>query len=528
LSDTLIRGFAAVAKATPESLALIVDDEEIRYGELARRARSLAAKLPAPQGGGAARVGVLAGRNAGAYAGVLGAWWAGATYAPLGLGWPDRRLVSVPEQLRLDALIVDANGARRINAHTRAVCPDLIIHAETAISDPPADAFEPIERERNEIAYIIFTSGTTGPPKGVQIPVGAIVDHLAVIQAEYGFTAGDRVSLAFDLTFDPSILNMLMTWNAGASLHVAPAKSLLAPAAFIQDHALTVWNSAPTVVGLAARLGVLKPGALPSLRISIFGGDTLTLSAAEIWRQAAPNSVIDNVYGPTEATIECLRQRLTEPPIVTPERGAVALGLPYPGVAAAIVDHDRRFLPAGETGELAIAGTQLAVGYLDRPDLTAAKFPTIGGVRWYMTGDKAYQDAAGRFHHLGRLDDQIKIRGHRVELGEIEGRLREAAGAADVAAVGWPIADGGATDITAFVVTPPGAVFDADALRAALQRVLPSHMVPKLLREVAALPLTAHGKLDRAALVQALDAEVLGLGWRFATHERTSAPSPRK
>ena len=119
---------------------------------------------------------------------------------------------------------------------------------------------------------------------------------------------------------------------------------------------------------------MLKPGVLPSLRISIFGGDTLTVAAAEAWRRAAPMSVIDNVYGPTEATIEVLRQRLTDRPIVTPERGAIALGLPYPGVGAAILDPDMRFLPAGEIGELALSGSQLAVGYLDAPNSRRESF----------------------------------------------------------------------------------------------------------------------------------------------------------
>ena len=397
------------------------------------------------------------------------------------------------------------------------------------MSDRFADAFEPAARARNSIAYIIFTSGTTGPPKGVQIELGAVVDHLAVIQAEYRFEARDRVSLAFDLTFDPSILNMLMTWNVGASLHVAPAASLLAPIAFIQNNELTVWNSAPAMIGLATRLGMLKPDALPSLRFSIFGGDTLTWTAAEAWRRAAPNSVVDNVYGPTEATIEVLRQRLTEPPVVTPERSALALGVPYPGVAAAILDPEMRFLPAGEVGELAVAGSQLAAGYLDRPDLTAAQFPTIDGVRWYLTGDKAYQDAAGRFHHLGRLDDQVKIRGHRVELGEIETHLRAVAQAADVAAVAWPYADGAATDVAAFVLPRPGAApFDPDAVRAALHGALPAYMVPKRLRAVNALPLTPHGKVDRRALIQALEAEAAGSGPAAPTQEPTSAGSPRK
>jgi amino acid adenylation domain-containing protein len=519
--DSLLRPVAEMAREAPDRLALFVNGVTLSYRELTQWARAIAAHIPRGREGRPHRVGVLAGRSAAAYASVLGVWWRGATYAPLSPGWPEQRLIAVLTQLRLDALLVDASAARRLTPQVLAVCPTAIVPAEEMNRDAPASLLEPEPFARDDIAYILFTSGTTGSPKGVQISHGGILDHLGVIQADYAFGPDDRVSLTFELTFDPSILNMLMTWRVGASLHVVPAESLAAPVAFIRDRQLTVWNSAPTLIGLANRLGLLKPGALPSLRISIFGGDTLTVAAAQAWRRAAPNSVIDNVYGPTEATIEVLRHRLTDPPIVTPDRGAIALGFPYTGVGVAILDRDLRRLPVPEAGELAVSGSQLAAGYLDAPELTAARFPVIDGVRWYLTGDKARQDETGCFHHLGRLDDQIKIRGHRVELGEIEACLRQAAGAPEVAAVGWPIVEGSATDLAAYIAAP---ALDLDALRAALKAALPAHMIPSRLRVLPTLPLTPHGKLDRRALVQRLDAETAP----SPTQERTSARSPPK
>jgi non-ribosomal peptide synthetase component F len=301
---------------------------------------------------------------------------------------------------------------------------------------------------------------------------------------------------------------MFMTWNAGASLHVVSASQLTVPISFIQDHALTVWNSAPTIVGLLMQLSAFRPGIFPSLRVSIFGGDTLTVEAATAWQGAAPASTVDNVYGPTEATIECLHQRLTDPPMVTRERGSLALGVPYAGNTVAIVDAAMNFLPAGEIGELAISGVQLAVGYLDQVELTAARFPVIDGRRWYLTGDLAYQDSEGRFHHLGRCDDQIKVRGHRVELGDVESHLRQVCGTDLAAAVAWPFADGAATGIVGFVAGPAGeAIPSLPEIRAALERRLPGYMVPETIRRIAALPLTSHGKVDRGALVALLAAE---------------------
>jgi non-ribosomal peptide synthetase component F len=309
--------------------------------------------------------------------------------------------------------------------------------------------------------------------------------------------------LAFELTFDPAILNIFMTWNAGASLHVVPQRWLMSPDSFINDHALTVWNSTPTTIGLLMRLRALEPGSLPTLRTSIFGGETLTLEAAQAWQRAAPGSTVDNVYGPTEATIECLYQRLTEPPAVTPDRGSLALGLPYPGVTAAILGADGTSLPAGEAGELAVSGVQLAEGYLDQPALTTARFPVIGGTRWYLTGDKAYRDTAGRVHHLGRLDDQVKVRGHRVELGDVESHLRQVCGTELVAAVAWPFANGGAVGLVGFVADE-AALPPPQAIRAALRQRLPAYMVPETVHRIACLPVTPHGKIDRAALLARL------------------------
>jgi D-alanine--poly(phosphoribitol) ligase subunit 1 len=513
----LADGIHRLGQAAPHSLALAVDGRAVSYGALAALGRRIAHWLAGR--GAAGRVGLLAGRSLGAYAGVVGAFWAGATYVPLGLRWPEERLRLTLALTRLDALIVDAEGMRVLSPDLMRECPASILLAEPASGNLAArfstlDALDdqadppPTPRPAGHIAYIIFTSGTTGAPKGVQISLGAIHHHMAVVQDIYRVRPADRVSLAFDLTFDPSIFNMLLAWNAGASLHVVPQASLIVPIDFIRDHRLTVWNATPATVGLLMRLGRLEPDTLPDLRLSIFGGDTLTLEAAMAWQRAAPASCIDNVYGPTEATIECLHQPLTDPPVVTAARGSLAIGKPYSGTEAAVFDADRNPLPPGEPGELGICGPQLALGYLDQPELTAARFPILNGRRWYLTGDVAYRDGAGRFHHLGRCDEQIKVRGHRVELGEVESHLRQVCGSASAAAVGWPVMLGAATGLVGFFAAPsePPPV-SPHAMRAALASRLPGYMVPQSIRRIDSLPLTPHGKVDRAALLAMLDAE---------------------
>ena len=237
----------------------------------------------------------------------------------------------------------------------------------------------------------------------------------------------------------------------------------------------------------------------------------ISAGASLAWQAAAPGSVIDNLYGPTEATVDCAGQRV-EPgatPVVTPGRGVLAIGAPHPGTELAVLGPDRRPLPVGEAGELAIAGRQLTLGYLGAPAATAERFPVIDGKRWYLTGDIALEDAAGVFHHLGRADNQIKIQGHRVELEDIEAHARAVAGTDQVAAVAWPMEDGVARAIVCFVAQ---SELPAGRIREALRGRVPSYMVPAAVHEVAALPLNANGKLDRRALVARLEAGTAGGG----------------
>ncbi len=348
----------------------------------------------------------------------------------------------------------------------------------------------------------MFTSGTTGVPKGVIVSAGNVAHFLNCIRDQYHLNPSDRVGQFSETSFDVSVFEMFACWDAGASLHVVPEAQLLAPASFIRTHGLTVWSSVPSVILMLNRLKQLQPASLPSLRISFFVGEALPVASAIAWQAAAPNSVVDNQYGPTEATVTCLVQRLTHPPHETPGRGTISIGLPYPGTDAAIIGPDGTFLPDGEIGELALWGPQVAVGYLDDPDQTARRFPILdhphlGRDRWYLTGDFAFRDPHGRFHCLGRVDNQVKIMGHRVELEEIEAHLRAVCLTDSVAALAWPMVAGHATGTVAFVcggqLTPPN-------IRAALKDRLPSYMLPRKILTLDSLPLSANGKVDRKVL----------------------------
>jgi len=509
------------ALVDPQRLALSAGGRDFTYRALAALAHGIGAWLPRDASGRAGRVGILASRSAEACAGVLGTCWAGGTYVPISLKLPEERVRDICTRAGLAALIVDDAGTRLFSESVLAVVQRRVLVPDKSRLPPPLRAFatslgdldasharaelsEPAPVTADDIAYIEFTSGTTGAPKGVMIPAGAVRHYLAAMQRRYAFTPDDRIAETADLCFDVSVSNMFMSWAVGASLHVVPATQAMAPAKFIREHRLSVWFSVPSIIAVLAQMRLLRAGAFPTLRYSMFVGEPLAARSALAWRAAAPNSVVDNLYGPTEATVVCLGQRVDVPPAITVERDVVAIGQPFPGTEVAIVGPARNFLPSGTVGEIALAGPQLAAGYLDAPALTAARFPTIAGKRWYLTGDLGRQDEAGLFHHLGRIDNQVKVLGNRVELEEIDGHLQAVCRSAHAVAVAWPASHGAASGIVAFVA---GTALDPAQIKDALRHRLPSYMVPTAVHRMRHLPMSASGKVDRKALSAMLESE---------------------
>ena len=299
------------------------------------------------------------------------------------------------------------------------------------------------------------------------------------------------------MSFDGSIHDMFTCWNAGASLHPVPARQLMAPAKFIQEKQLTMWTSVPSTAVFLERMKMLPPGAFPSLRYTIFSGEPLPVRSAQAWQRAAPNSVVDNICGHTEACCFSTLERLSDPPNVTPKLGLVAVGKPLPGFEAAVFDEACHPLPPGQQGELALAGPQVAQGYFQDPERTAARFPSIDGKTWYRTGDLVVVDELGSYHHLGRIDNQVKVLGHRIELGEVESHLSAICGTDAVAAVAWPVEHGSARGIAAFHCMEG---LSAQVIRDKMALRVPRYMVPQQVRRLERIPLTEQGKIDRASL----------------------------
>ena len=510
--------------ARPDAQAVSFNGQSLSYGVLAERSARLAGCLAQNlESQAAVRVGILASRNAHACVAVLGACWGGATYVPISIRQPAERILSLLAQCELSAVITDDDGARLLTPALLEAFPQLIIHvgshqfpketnADTNTNTntnrvihlaalPSVCPTAPIPVAATHTAYIIFTSGTTGVPKGVMISAGSARHYIQHVTCWLGLEAEDRALETCELSFDFSVHNMFSTWEAGACLHILPANQVMNAVRYVQEAQLTVWNSVPSLAGMLRQVGALKPGSLASLRKTVFGGEPLTESLVRHWRDAAPNSEVANLYGPTEATVFCLAQNTQAPDSFSRDREIAAIGNPLPGIQASIVDPEGRFLAPSVTGELVIAGDQLAQRYLGESALTETRFPTLQGQRWYRTGDLAFQDPSGVFHCLGRIDHQIKILGYRVELEEIEAHLRAASETEMVAAVGWPHENGSPTGIVGFVGST--AVDDQQIIKMLRQRI-PPYMVPRQIIAMNNLPMNSSGKIDRQALQQRL------------------------
>lgn len=519
------------ALSRAQAPAVVCQGRSLSYGQLAARAAHLAQTLrtaPAWPRDPAAppRIGILASRSVEACVALLGACWAGATYVPLGLKQPEDRLLALLGQCDLAAVVCDDAGARLLSARLRAACPPLLVHvglqplpqphADVLVlagdlpsaTDLPADGLPPpVPMKAEDTAYIIFTSGTTGTPKGVMISCAAARHYLATITRHLGLRADDRALETCELSFDFSVHNMFSTWEAGAALHILPATLVMNAVKYARTAGLTVWNSVPSLAGMLRQIKALAPDSLAGLRVTVFGGEQLPAGVVEAWSAAAPGATLFNLYGPTEATVFCLAQTVRPPLPLTPGRDVVAIGQPLPGNTARVVDGEGNELPDGTPGELLIGGAQLALGYLGAPALTAARFPHRDGLRGYRTGDLALRDSAGNFHCLGRIDNQIKVQGYRVELEEIDAHLRSVSGVDVVGAIGWPVQDGTARGIVSFV----GAeAIDAEAILGALKQRLPHYMLPGRVIALAQMPLNTSGKVDRKALHRLLDEGAVG------------------
>ena len=528
----LFDGFLRAAALHGGRAAAELDGRATTYAEMAHAAQQLAATLQtarpvsAPVTGpsaGPPLTAVLAERAPAALTAIFGVLCSGHGYVPLNPRFPQARTTAMLRRSECRTLVVDAACAAQAAAIV-AASDDVrrIVMPWTAADAPEAAALraalsgrEILTREplasaptwtRPDVspdapAYLLFTSGSTGVPKGVAVSHGSIRHFLDVVLHRYALTPDDRFSQTFDLVFDLSLFDLFACAEAGGCLVFPNANESLMLDRYVNERGITMWFSVPSAAILMERLRKLQPGLFPGLRWGLFCGEALPARSAAAWADAAPNAVVENLYGPTEATLACTVHRW-DGDLAACDDGLVPIGEAFDGGGTLVADENLQPVPDGAQGELLVCGPQLALGYWNDERLTAERFPTIDGVRWYRTGDRVRRVPGGPLVHLGRLDHQIKLRGFRIELGDVESAIRAASGVDVVVVLGFPVRDGKPQGLVA--VVQADAVDSAEVL-GRVRTTLPNYMVPSRVVAYPSLPLNANGKTDRKAVLALLE-----------------------
>ncbi|HGF5579332.1 TPA: enterobactin non-ribosomal peptide synthetase EntF [Klebsiella quasipneumoniae subsp. similipneumoniae] len=504
-ATTLSALVADQARKTPDAPALADANWQFSYREMRQQVVALAQLLRQRGVKPGDSVAVALPRSVFLTLALHGIVEAGAAWLPLDTGYPDDRLRMMLEDARPSLLIASEDQLARFSDIPGL--ESLCYQQPLAVADDAPLALS----KPDHTAYIIFTSGSTGRPKGVMVGQTAIVNRLLWMQDRYPLSADDVVAQKTPCSFDVSVWEFWWPFIAGARLVMAEPEAHRDPQAmqqFFAHYGVTTTHFVPSMLAaFVASLDADSVAACRTLRRVFCSGEALPTELCREWERLT-GAPLHNLYGPTEAAVDVSWYPACGPELAAVTGSSVPIGWPVWNTGLRILDGAMRPVPPGVAGDLYLTGIQLAQGYLGRPDLTASRFiadPFAPGERMYRTGDVARWLANGAVEYLGRSDDQLKIRGQRIELGEIDrvmSALPDVAQAVSHACVfNQAAATGGdARQLVGYLVSDSGLPLDTAALKARLAEQLPPHMVPVVLMQLADLPLSANGKLDRKAL----------------------------
>ncbi len=481
----------------PDRPAVEDDGGELTYAALRRRSRAVASALLERGADRTRPVAVYLPKNAACVVTFYGALYAGAPYAPMDYEAPAERVRRTLQNLRPGLIVTDRQGLgmlEDVDCPT-ALYEDLAAHAENAEAVDAACA-RVIDLDPS---YIMYTSGSTGTPKGVAIPHRGVLDYAAWLVDLFHFTEETVFGLQSGFHFDNSIFDLYAAALAGGKVVIFPEILFRYPIKLLEAVAEKHVNCifwVPTVMCSTANCGALDQVDLPELQTVVFAGEVMPNKELNVWRRALPGRTFANLYGPTEVTVDCTcyvvdREFADSDPL--------PIGYERPNMRVLILREDGTEAAPGELGELCASGSPLALGYWNEPELTAAAFRPYGentcwAERFYHTGDLARRDEDGLIWFIGRKDSQIKRRGIRIELGDIEAAARQLPDVENACA----FFDAATDRIVLFVET--GAALTLRRFNVALGKLLPKYMLPGRLVCMEKLPLNANRKIDRALL----------------------------
>ncbi|WP_040247628.1 AMP-binding protein [Psychroserpens mesophilus] len=489
-------------------VALVVNNIEYKYSDLLFRAGLVSAVLKNFEQN---RIGVFGLRSLTCYQGILGTLAVGKTYVPLNPKFPTERNKTIINLADLEIFVVDYKGLEQIGKmadslkmSTVLICPNVkeqeipetlknkfkIYTSETMIKS--SSDFQ--EVDNNQSAYIMFTSGSTGVPKGVPVSHKNVSSYINYLKERYDINANDRFSQSFDLTFDLSVHDMFLSWSVGASLYVIPEVALMAPAKFIKQNKLSVWFSVPSLAQFMNKFKMLKENTFPNLRYSLFCGEALPKSIVIAWQKAAPNSTLENIYGPTETTIGISHYKVPfDESKILDYNGLVSIGDIFSTQDYCLIDEEGKITV--DYGELCLTGTQVTSGYYNNIEKTAEsyfKFPNDNQL-WYKTGDIVKFDTNNLFY-VSRKDFQVKIRGYRIELDEVNLAIRDFTNCDLVYTIPYSSSGGVAENLYSFIDN--NCTVEKYLILKYLKDKLPEYMIPKDIFYLEEFPLNSNGKID--------------------------------
>jgi amino acid adenylation domain-containing protein len=498
---TLHARLAEFGTQAPDRIAVVNGERRVTFGQLEHAARAVAQRLADSGVRGGERVALLLPRGELPMVTIAGIFKAAATAVPVDIGYPADRVGYILADAGVTAVVTEPGSSRLVPGSFTGPVVVLGDAAELARESGPQRSGAPIDAP----AYVIYTSGTTGRPKGVEVSHTALAFVCRMYYETLRLDRFDPAGLQLaSVSFDVFFGEMCRSLYNGAALVVCPDEDRADPAAIVDlvvKHDVRMLDCTPGLAGMIADEIAARPEPPGSLRVVVVGSDAWPAAACRRVRRLLPADVeVYNAYGVTEATIDSTY--LLIPP-GGPGAGTayVPIGVPYPGLAAYVLDSSGRPMPDGLVGELYLGGPTVAIGYVGNLELTAERFPPdrfAGRGRLYRTGDMVRRLHSGELEFLGRRDQQVKVRGHRIETGEVEAVLTSHADISDTAVAAWPDgADG--TRLVAYVVAGPDG-WDVRQVRGYCVGILPPYMIPDIFVELPRLPLSPNGKVDRAAL----------------------------
>jgi amino acid adenylation domain-containing protein len=491
-SSTIAELFIEQTARTPDAIAVVAKDRRLSYREIDERSNRLARHLQALGVKPDTLVGVAMERSETLVVSLLAILKAGGAYVPLDPTHPKERLSLVIEDSGMAVLLTTTETRQKLPLELSGIA--LVDAEESGVAALSTDAVVS-NAESHHLAYVIYTSGSTGKPKGVMVENRNVVNFFTGMDRAIG--SGPGVWLAVtSVSFDISVLELLWTLTRGFMVVVHGDEGTSTIADEIARDGVTHLQMTPSLARMLT-LDARAFAALGSLKQMLLGGEAVPASIIEHLRQVFKGEIY-NMYGPTETTIWSTTYRVGEP------EKTVSIGRPIANTQIYLLDAELQPVPVGEIGELFIGGDGVARGYWKRPDLTSERFLVISSLseqRVYRTGDLARYLPDGNIEFLGRADFQIKLRGHRIEPGEIEDLLEHCAGVRQAVVVVREDREGDKR-LVAYLVADAGGAEAATALRSALDAKLPDYMVPSAFEFLSALPLTENGKIDRKALLK--------------------------